>query len=99
MDFPECWPDSLVRAFEDAAINQVRVVVYLSRGEIMRGYLTTGPDGSPAVARVLYEESLYDLREMDSTPESIEDVNKTKGRTVVRWSMSRDEPVMWVMDQ
>jgi len=65
----------------------------------MRGYLAQGPDGSPAVARVLFEDQLYDFRGVDVAPDSIEDANRTRGRTVVRWSMERDEPVYWVMTQ
>lgn len=97
MDFPPCWPESLIRAFEEARESQARVYVRLSCGTAMRGYLVAGPDGGPAVARVLYEEQFYDLRGVDETLESIEDVNKVKGQAAVRWSMERDEPVMWVM--
>jgi len=98
VDFPGSWLPSLVRAFEEAVESGTRIVVRMPGGSLMRGYASSSPAGAPAVARVLYEGKLYDFRDLDGAPESIEDAGKTRGRTVVRWSMERDEPVMWVME-
>lgn len=96
ISFPDTWPDSLRSAYrrlmDECA--QVRVVTVAGR-VFRRCYLTSSGDGTPAVARRIYDGYAdgVDLIEM---PEAIEPLRRG-GAEAPHWSLFRDEPVMWVM--
>lgn len=98
--FPDSWPDSLREAYrrlmDECA--QVRVVTVGGR-TFGRCYLTSSGDGTPAVARRLYD-GYADGVDLIDMPEAIEPLHSGRdGLRSPHWSLYRDEPVMWVMLQ